>query len=648
MEAWREDKERTVRAAVLRHLLIADEWPVDAKGVRLRGVRISGLLDLKAATLRCPLSLDSCYLDASEPVCLDHAEALHVTLSRCWLRAGLTGEMLIARDLTLSRSIFTGPLRLAGASLTGGLNCGGARLITHDKYGYALWARGIKVGADVDLDEGFTAFGAVRLAGADITGRLRCSGATLTGRDRHGYAMSASGIKVGGDVDLDEGFTALGAVRLAGADITGRLRCSGATLTGRDNDGNALSARGIKVGDDVQLDEGFTAFGAVRLVGANITGTLRCSGATLTGRDQNGNALHGERMKVGGDVLFDEAFIASGAVCLVSADITGQLSCGGARLTGVDKNGIALHGEGIKVGSDVCLNAGFIAGGAISLASAHAGALRWAPGEQVCWSVDLEGADVDQLEDDWTGAIRKKYNGYWPAGGRLHLDGFTYRRLGGRDQATVTERLDWIRSQYRPRPTARWKNPIMAVIKPSHVRTAPPDFTPGPYEQLAAVYRQAGQDSEARKVAIFRRADLRKYGKLNPYRWVGNWFLGLSIGYGYRTWRAGLVLIAVFTLFALLACFAQQHHLMVPVGDTKGLPVSAAKCTSSYPCFYPIGYTIDTVIPVINVHQAAYWGPDGSAPLGQAWVAATWIATGLGWALATLLVAGYTGLVRRD
>jgi hypothetical protein len=449
-----------------------------------------------------------------------------------------------------------------------------------------------------------------------------------------------------------EGFTAFGAVRLAGADITGRLRCSGATLTGRDNDGNALSARGIKIGDDGQLDEGFTAFGAVRLVGANITGTLRCSGATLTGRDQNGNALHGERMKVGGDVLFDEAFIASGAVCLVSADITGQLSCGGARLTGVDKNGTALHGEGIKVGSDVCLNARFISSGAISLASAHAGALRWAPGEQVCWPVNLQGAAVAQLEDDWTAATRD-HNGYWPVGGRLHLDGFTYRRLGGRHQATVTERLNWIRSQYGPKPTGRWQKAIMAlpVIKPSRVRIAAedaPDFAPGPYEQLAAVYRQAGQDSEARKVAIRRRADLRKYGKLNPYRWVGNWFLGLSIGYGYRTWRAALVLVAVFMVFALLAGFAQQHHLMVPVGDTKGLPVSAAKCTSSYPCFYPVGYAVDTVIPVINVHQAAYWGPDGNAPLGQAWVVATWIATGLGWALATLLVAGYTGLVRRD
>jgi hypothetical protein len=57
---------------------------------------------------------------------------------------------------------------------------------------------------------------------------------------------------------------------------------------------------------------------------------------------------------------------------------------------------------------------------------------------------------------------------------------------------------------------------------------------------------------------------------------------------------------------------------------------------------------VDTVIPIINVHQADNWGPDGAAPLGQAFVTAGWVATGVDWALATLLVAGYTGLVRQD
>ena len=38
---------------------------------------------------------------------------------------------------------------------------------------------------------------------------------------------------------------------------------------------------------------------------------------------------------------------------------------------------------------------------------------------------------------------------------------------------------------------------------------------------------------------------------------------------------------------------------------------------SSYPCFYPFGYTIDIVIPIISVHQADNWGLDGKQPVGR-------------------------------
>ena len=92
--------------------------------------------------------------------------------------------------------------------------------------------------------------------------------------------------------------------------------------------------------------------------------------------------------------------------------------------------------------------------------------------------------------------------------------------------ASVEQRLGWIRSQYEgDKPAA---------------------FAAQPYEQLADMYRQAGQDTEAREVAIARRRDLRKYGNLNWYRRFGNWFLDKTIRYGYQTWRAAVGLAAVF------------------------------------------------------------------------------------------------------
>ena len=387
MRAWGVD--RSVNAGVLRHLLVAEQWQVHAKGVRLQGVLISGQLDLESATLRCPLRLDSCYLDNDGPVVLDYATASVLVLTGCHM-AGLKADTLVVtRELNLTGTTFTGPVWLLNADITGQLSMTGAQLTRADKNGNALTADTIKVGGGVFLDSSgdqgtFTAAGAVRLVGADITGQLSMTGAQLTGTGKNGDALTADTIKVGGGVLLDS-FTAVGAVRLIGADITGQLSMRGAQLTGTDKNGNALAADTIKVGGDVLLDSAgdqgtFTAAGAVRLAGADITGQLSMRGAQLTGTNNDGNALTAGGLKVGGGVLLDSAgdkgtFTAGGAVLLVGADITGQLSMRGAQLTGTDDDGNALTADTIKVGGDVLLDSAgdkgtFTAARAVLLAGA--------------------------------------------------------------------------------------------------------------------------------------------------------------------------------------------------------------------------------------------------------------------------------------
>jgi hypothetical protein len=107
-----------------RASVLAGRGAVDggSKGGPVAGVRISGHLDLEAATLRCPLSLDSCYVDASEPVCLEQATVTGLALTRCHL-AGLRGDMLSAREVDLTSSMLTGPLLMRAAEVTGQVLC---------------------------------------------------------------------------------------------------------------------------------------------------------------------------------------------------------------------------------------------------------------------------------------------------------------------------------------------------------------------------------------------------------------------------------------------------------------------------------------------------------------------------------------------
>jgi hypothetical protein len=255
-----------VRATVLRHLLVDDEWPVHPKGVQLRGARIHGRLDLEAATLRWPLRLENCYLDGPHPV-LDYAAATLLIFKNCLL-AGLSGDLLtVSKDLDLAGSTFTGPVRLVGADITGSLKCTGAILSCADSAGNALDAMRLKVGSAVFLDY-VTAAGAVQLVGADISGNLECGGARLERENKDGNVLAADMLKVGGDVFLNQ-LAAAGTIWLAGADITGNLEASGVRLNRANSEGCALIADVLKVGGDAFLDNAIAA-GAVWLAGADI------------------------------------------------------------------------------------------------------------------------------------------------------------------------------------------------------------------------------------------------------------------------------------------------------------------------------------------------------------------------------------------
>jgi hypothetical protein len=621
----------TIRASVLCHLLTDKTRPVAAKGVRLRGVRITGQLDLEGATVPCPLRLENCYLDGDEPVNLDFADVSMLSFTDCKL-PGLSAKTLKAsKDFVLARSTLTGPLRLLCADITGDLDCSGTRLEGTDD---ALCAATIKVSGNVYLTDVTTTVGGIDLEGADIGGTLKCTGAQLNGMVRRyggSYALFAQWAKVRGPVRMNSErpnvrFTAAYTVLLLGADITANLNCRDAVLNGS---GTALEAERMKVGGNILGERMWALAGQITLTCAEIAGNLKCTDALLSCA---GCALYGERLTVHGDVFFGVDKMTPtpyGAISLQDAEIGGNLNFSNAMLGGAN---YALYAERLKVHGDLLFDWTSSPSGDIWLRGANInGKLRWAPAEQMKGRVNLSDAKAGQLEDNWTHA-----NGFWPIDGRLNLDGFSYGSFSGDNPANLRQRLGWIRSQWPQDPEPGTESGTAR-------------FATQPYEQLASVYQQAGQDSEARAVVLSRRRDMRR--QLTGYRKALNWLLDWSIQYGYQTWRAVVALAAVYIGAVAVFTLAQHHgNLIVPLMETSAGQHAppATQCGSTYPCFYPAGYAIDTVVPIINVHQATYWGPNGHAPLGHALTVFTWVCTAAGWALATLTVAGYTGLVRNN
>ena len=264
MQAWGAD--RTIRAEVLRHLLVVSEGPVQAKGVRLRGARVSGPLDLESATLCCPLVLEDCFLDSEQSVVFDYATVTLVRLVRCRLAGLAAGLLVVTKELDLTGSTFTGFVQLVGADISDQLTLRGATISGRDPDESALVADGVRVGGAVFLDDGFTADGAVRLHSADITGPLVCSGARITGTDTDHNALVADGVKVGGNMLLNCGFTSAGTVGLVGARIGGGLSLQDATLS----DPVALDAQGARIGQQLLWAPARAVTGLVNLDRAQV------------------------------------------------------------------------------------------------------------------------------------------------------------------------------------------------------------------------------------------------------------------------------------------------------------------------------------------------------------------------------------------
>jgi hypothetical protein len=326
--------------------------------------------------------------------------------------------------------------------------------------------------------------------------------------------------------------------------------------------GRALNAEGLTVGQSMVCTKGFTAHGEVQLLGARIKGSLVLSGATLT--NPKGRALNADVLTVGQAMSCPEPFTAEGEVRLRGAHIGVQLSFEGATLTNPD--GVALDLQGVQTPGLLLRT-------------------KTAPSR-----IDLVHARVEALADD---------QATWPE--KLDLRGFAYDALAERSVISAAARLGWLRLD-------------------------PAGFTPQPYEQLVAVYRRAGREEDARKVAIgkqrARRDELGWPSKL----W--SLLLGALIGHGYRTWFAGLWLLAWLVAGTIIFDYAEM--------------TSAKKLGDPVPAFNPFAYALDVLLPVADLNQQSSWIPQGFA---RSWM---WASIVAGWVLTTAVVAALTGILKRD
>jgi len=334
---------------------------VDPRGINAQGAKIIGNLDLASVSIPFPLTMVNCFF--VEVPDFSNAEIRGLILDQSFAPGITAARLTVSGDFSLQGFRSDGAaIRIERCHLKGDLNCAGATLSNPD--------RRTEQG---DLDEG--------------------SGTTISGDDA----------VIDGNAFLWRSFTSEGEVRLLGAQIGGDIECGGASITHPASTkyaerGLALNAERVIVKGSIFLRNGFQSRGDVRLVDAQIGGSLALEGGRFenlgaSGSNHEAPALTLDRVSVRGTSYFG-----------VSSDskpfeVVGRFSLVDARLSSV----LVMDGAHLQDAT-----------------------------------VDLSGTTTAGLSDD--GEFT------WPSPSRLHLRRFVYEAIvGGTEDPRY--RLEWLALQ---------------------------------------------------------------------------------------------------------------------------------------------------------------------------------------------------------
>ncbi len=644
-------QENIVRAGFLRFLLLGgdEQAPVHERGVKLQGAWISETLDLENSTAISAIDCSACTFE--QPLILRQAEipGLHLQGSSVPSirgdRAVITGSVFLRENFKA-----TGTVRFIGAEIGNNLKCNNSHMDGSGDSALRLDSAVIRGG--VFLRDGFKATGAVIMTGANIGRDLACDKAEFNGNG--GDSLDLDHIVVDGSLFLHKRFKAIGTVHLNGAKIRGTVDFSNAEFDG--NGGDSILANGVVIKGDVFLTHGFKSIGEVCMPGAQIGGDFFCTNSEFY--NDKGQSFSAVRAIVKGSLFLRDNFKSTGTISLIGMQIGGDLDCSEAHLDA--QNSETLLARNMHV----------------------AGTFFFMNLPKPANKVWLNAASAGRLVDDAKA---------W--GSNLVLDGFTYESIGGGAPTDATERLAWLDRQ----------QDAMSGLSGSGA-----DFRPQPWKQLQKVLREMGHSEDARQVAIaledrLRKADLigvapPHWGWLRRtvYRWVTRGFhqgFRALTGYGYRPMRLMVWILGVwwgcaaFYWYAALSdekVFAPSNPLVflhppyeVCAPDTPASLAELAKPSEQrtvvgagnwylcktlrgeYTGFSPLAYSLDVLLPLVDLQQQKDWGPMiptpqaswwrewGALSLGHWTRLVVWLQTLFGWLASLLLVAIVSGLTKR-
>ena len=540
-----------------------------------------------------------------------------------------SGHVHLASAFTANHEL--GAVRLAEATIGGQLICDNGTF--ENNQGPALYAPHILTSGDINLAGKFYGSGengAVCLTGGHINGQLNCKHGEF--HNEAGPAFDADSLTVTSDTfitGLFKGAGPDGSVRLCGATLGGQLSCKDVILY--NGSGPALCADAVTTKDTFFTGKyiGNTDCGTIRLLSAHIDGQLNLGDGSFS--NNTGPAINGNGLTSSGDLYIAGSFSgagASGAVCLDGARIGGQLQCAGEFQ---NETGPAFTGYNTYIGSNALLSGNFIGTGpkgALHLSMARIqgillcdGTMDWREAPAADPKYSFGGLDLTQTTLEGNLILASTFHAKDTPARWLQLDGLTYR-----GQPNLGANLNW------------W---LGALANETII------YAPQPWQQLARACTEAGHPQDAIRVLIAQQDDRRLRHRDHPKLL---WWSKKLVGYGYQPWRAwiGLLLVAIIGVGAALGLGSVRDTWPGTETTTAVAAYPPTDTTPATPCSWPdrVGMGLSWTVPLASFASNGCQ-INTSVPAGQTLAIISYVLQIMGWAMAAIAVAGYTGIVKR-
>jgi uncharacterized protein YjbI with pentapeptide repeats len=596
LDARNEKDERwTARCRLLPASFIADvltkaPWrdQLPSSGLWIAGARIDLAVDLRYAKLQHALRLIGCRIDAgadlygvrtdSDINIMDSRIVGNFTMENA--RSDMSIDLRnteLRSGLSLTDAKIDGFVDLSGVALTGSFKANRLRLGSN----LLMWATEQQSSQLTDI----------QLAGANVSGNV-----SLHGADVSGY-VSLGGASVSGNVSL-HGANVSGYVRLAGANVSGNVDLAFANVS-RDVDLTFANVRGNVYLDGAQVSGNIEAGGMV--VGGSLLmrsqeqylatfQNISLRSAKATAVELDGATIHGNVDADGLDAtshLSLRRVVAVGPIKLTTLRIATNFDIRGATLAGLDLTASQIDGE-------------------LHLAGHGWSPVTWRTGDGQPGELTLLNTRVRTLIDSPRA---------WPVKGRLHLDGFTFSRIGGL--------RTWLEADVSDRGAQWWDDWVRRDAR----------YSPTPYEQLAAAFIAAGDRNAADDIRFLGQVRQREtYVSWDQWQsWVLSGFLQYVAGFGIGeyTFRVLYWVVAISTLGAIYLWTS----------------VPAARAHGQAWCF---GAAVNRLLPIIEINKEFsnfFDDPDRKRLTGWQSFVFSVIAL-VGWLLGAILVAAISGLTQ--